>query len=156
VEHVQPFSRPLPSRPTVVAAGLLVAVTLLVAAGLALVHRTERTRPEPVTRRVAKRPPTIQLRPRSRISVLVLNGNGTSGIAGATASQLLGSGYRSAAATNAPVDDYATSLVLYRKGWEGEARRLAKDAGIRVVSPLDGSLPTGSGGDQLVVVLGAN
>ena len=46
--------------------------------------------------------------------------------------------------------------VLYRPGWEREAQRLARDADIRVVAALDGRLPTGSGRDQLVVILGAN
>jgi hypothetical protein len=88
--------------------------------------------------------------------VLVLNGNGTSGMAGTTATRLLGRGYHSAAATNAATDTYATSLVLDRPGWEREARRLARDAGIRLVAALDGRLPTGSARDQLVVILGAN
>jgi len=88
--------------------------------------------------------------------VLVLNGNGTSGVAGATATRLLGRGYRSATATNAQTDSYATSLVLYRPGWEREARRLARDAGIRVVAALDGRLPADSERDQLVVILGGN
>jgi hypothetical protein len=96
------------------------------------------------------------MRPRSRVSVLVLNGNGTSGAAGATATRLLGRGYLSATATDAATDTYATSLVLYRPGWDREARRLARDAGIRVVAALDGRLPAGSGRDQLVVILGAN
>ena len=77
-------------------------------------------------------------------------------MAGATANRLLGRGYRSATATNAANDGYATSLVLYRPGWAGEANRLAKDAGIKVVAALDGRLPAGSAHDQLVLILGAN
>jgi len=88
--------------------------------------------------------------------VLVLNGNGTSGVAGTTATRLLGRGYRSATATNAQTDSYATSLVLYRRGWEPEAQRLAKDAHVKVVAALDGRLPAGSARDQLVLILGAN
>jgi hypothetical protein len=87
--------------------------------------------------------------------VLVLNGNGTSGVAGSTATRLLARGYHSATATNAAIDNYATSLVLYRPGWEPEARRLAHDTGMRIVAALDGRLPAGSGRDQLVVILGA-
>jgi LytR cell envelope-related transcriptional attenuator len=98
----------------------------------------------------------VPLRPRSRVSVLVLNGNGTSGVAGSTASRLLGRGYASATATNAVNDGYATSLVLYRPGWAGEARRLARDARIKVVAALDGRLPAGSARAQLVLILGAN
>ena len=98
----------------------------------------------------------VPLRPRSRVSVLVLNGNGTSGVAGATATRLRAQGYRSATATNAPDDGYATSLVLYRRGWEPEAQRLAKDARVRLVAALDGRLPAGSMRDELVLILGAN
>ena len=116
----------------------------------AVTHPASRTGPFP------KRQAATPLRRRSRVSVLVLNGNGMSGVAGTTATRLLGRGYHSATATNAAVDNYATSLVLYRPGWEPEARRLARDAGIRVVAALDGRLPAGSGRDQLVVILGAN
>lgn len=88
--------------------------------------------------------------------MLVLNGNGASGVAGSTAARLLGRGYRSATASNAANDAYATSLVLYRPGWQGEAQRLAKDAHIKVVAAFDGHLPAGSADDQLVLILGAN
>ena len=131
-------------------------VALAVIGGLLALHRPALTRPVPGTGRVSKRQPTTALRPRSRVSVLVLNGNGMSGVAGTTASRLLGRGYHSATATNASIDTYATSLVLYRPGWEREAQRLARDSGIRVVAALDGRLPAGSGRDQLVVILGAN
>jgi hypothetical protein len=77
-------------------------------------------------------------------------------VAGTTATRLLGRGYASATATNAANDHYSTSLVLYRPGWQREATRLARDAGIRVVAALDGRLPAGSARDQLVLILGAN
>jgi len=138
------------------AALLTSLVALAVIGGLlalrhpALAHPTSQTGPVP------KRQEATPLRPRSRVSVLVLNGNGMSGVAGTTATRLLGRGYHSATATNAAVDNYATSLVLYRPGWEREAQRLAGDANIRVVAALDGRLPAGSGRDQLVVIIGAN
>ena len=87
--------------------------------------------------------------------MLVLNGNGISGAAGAEASLLLGRGYRSTDAVNAPAG-YATSLVLFRPGWQREAGRLGRDAGIRLVAPLDGTLPRADAGYQLVVVLGTS
>jgi hypothetical protein len=121
-----------------------------------LLHRPPRTSPASQTGRAPKQQEATPLRPRSRVSVLVLNGNGASGVAGATATRLLGRGYHSATAANAAIATYATSLVLYRPGWEREARRLARDAGIKVVAALDGRMPVGSGRDQLVVILGAN
>ena len=123
---------------------------------VALVDRPTAAGPEPGSRQAQKGSAVPPLRPRSDVSVLVLNGNGTSGVAGATASRLLGRGYRSATATNAQADSYATSLVLYRRGWGPEAQRLAKDAHIKIVAALDGRLPAGSARDQLVLILGAN
>ena len=157
MEHVQPFHRPFPPRIAVLAACAVVFLTLLTLVGIRLVrnHQTvAATRPVAATGRDSTGQ-VAPLRPRSRVSVLVLNGNGTSGVAGSTASRLLGRGYAAATATNAANDGYATSLVLYRPGWAGEAKRLAKDAGIRVVAALDGRLPAGSAHAQLVLILGA-
>ena len=69
---------------------------------------------------------------------------------------MAGRGYRRTGAANAPSHAYARSLVLFRPGWEREARRLARDAGIRTVTPLDGRLSRSEAGYQLVLVLGAN
>ncbi|HEU5242916.1 MAG TPA: LytR C-terminal domain-containing protein [Gaiellaceae bacterium] len=153
MEHAQPFTRPFPWRMAALVTSLVALATI---GGLLAMHHPALTRPASQTAPAAKPRQTAPLRPRSRVSVLVLNGNGTSGVAGATATQLLGRGYHSATATNASLDNYATSLVLYRPGWEREAQRLARDAGIRVVAALDGRLPAGSARDQLVVILGAN
>jgi hypothetical protein len=131
-------------------------VALATIGGLLAVHHPVLSRPGSENARAAKRQQVTPLRPRSRVSVLVLNGNGMSGVAGTTATRLLGRGYHSATATNAAIDNYATSLVLYRPGWEREAERLAHDSGIRVVAAIDGRLPAGSGRDQLVVILGGN
>lgn len=157
MEHVQPFHRPFPWRLAVLAACAVVFLTLLTLVGMRLVRDHQAaagTRPVAATGRGAEGQ-VVPLRPRSRVSVLVLNGNGTSGVAGSTASRLLGRGYASATATNAANDGYATSLVLYRPGWAGEAKRLAKDAGIKVVAALDGRLPAGPARAQLVLILGA-
>jgi hypothetical protein len=95
-------------------------------------------------------------RPRSRLSVLVLNGNGVSGAAGAEATRLQARGYRSAIPADASNENYAQSLVLFKPGYLPEARRLARDAGIRTVSPLDGRTRSQLRGSQLVVILGGS
>jgi hypothetical protein len=105
----------------------------------------------PAVRHVA---PMRALRPRSRVSVLVLNGNGRTGAAGTEAARLLGEGYRRATPLDAPNHDYARSLVLFAPGWEREARRLARDAHVRIVGPLDGLRPSQLHGAQVVVILG--
>jgi hypothetical protein len=153
VEHAHPLDRVFPWRTVALGASV---VALGAGSVVALVDRPTTAGPGPSSSQAQKGPALPPLRPRSRVSVLVLNGNGTSGVAGTTATRLLGRGYRSATATNAQTDSYATSLVLYRRGWEPEAERLAKDAHVRVVAALDGRLPAGSARDQLVLILGAN
>jgi hypothetical protein len=86
---------------------------------------------------------------------MVLNGNGRSGAAHAEASSLQSFGYRVPTAGNAPRSDYATSVVMYRPGYSGDANRLAHDVGIKVVGPLDGLRPSQLHGSQLVVIVGA-
>ena len=93
--------------------------------------------------------------PRRRVSVLVLNGNGRQGAAAAAASRVSRRGYRIGGVANAPSTDFTRSLVMYRRGFEGEGRRLARDLGIRIVGPLDGIRPGQLQGAQAVVVVGA-
>ena len=75
---------------------------------------------------------------RTKVTVLVLNGNGRQGAAAATASRVSRRGYRIGGVANAPSSDFTRSLVMYRRGFEGEGRRLARDLGIGIVGPLDG------------------
>jgi len=145
----------------VAAAIALAELTVLLAVAGAHVfgaHRAQtgldRTPPAPSSGGVSKEH-AVPLRPRSRTSVLVLNGNGLAGVAGTEASTLLSIGYRHATAADAP-QAYARSLVLFRPGWRAEAQRLAHDAGILTVAPLDGSLAGSDRSDQLVLILGAN
>jgi hypothetical protein len=92
---------------------------------------------------------------RSHTGVFVLNGNGRNGAASAAAAKLAGIGYRVPGKGNAKRTDYATSVVMYRRGWEPEGRRLAHDLHVKVVGPLDGISSSSLHGAQLVVVLGA-
>jgi hypothetical protein len=160
VEHVHPLDRPFPWRAAALAAAavaLFELTALLALAGARLFHvhhAAVQTRPAPGTSRVS-REPVQPLRPRSRISVLVLNGNGLSGAAGSEATQLLRQGYRHAVPSDAP-STYAQSVVLFRPGWRREAQRLARDAGIGAATPLDVRLPGSERGYQVVLILGAN
>ncbi len=92
---------------------------------------------------------------RARVRVLVLNGNGRRGAAAATASRIARRGYRIGGVANAPRSDFTRSLVMYRRGFEGEGRRLAHDLGIRIVGPLDGLRTSQLHGANAVVVVGA-
>jgi len=162
VQHAQPFDRPFPWRAAALALcalALAELAALLALAGIRVldVHRAATptragTAPAGTTEtKAAARP----LRSRSRVSVLVLNGNGVAHAAGNEATQLLARGYGHALASDASTQ-YARSLVLFRPGWEGEARRLARDAGIRMVTPLDGRLQAADRRYPLVLILGSN
>ena len=160
MEHVHPLERPFPWRAAALAAAAVALVELTVLLALAgarlfhVHHAAVQTRPVSATGRVS-REHVQPLRPRSRISVLVLNGNGVSGAAGSEATQLLRKGYRHAVPSDAP-STYAQSVVLFRPGWQREAQRLARDAGIGTATPLDVRLPGSERGYQVVLILGAN
>ena len=92
---------------------------------------------------------------RSHTGVFVLNGNGRNGAASAEAAKLSGFGYRVPGKANAKRQDYATTVVMYRRGWQPEGARLAHDLHVKIVGPLDGISASALHGAQLVVVLGA-
>jgi len=92
---------------------------------------------------------------RAATRVTVLNGNGQQGAAAAHAGQVRQYGYPVAAVGNAPKADYTRTMVMYRGRFRPEAARLAKDLGIKIVTPLDG-LPVGAlEGAHVAVIVGA-
>lgn len=100
------------------------------------------------------KPPAAHL-PRGRTKVVVLNGNGRAGAAGDAAERVRARGYRIGTVGNADRADYTRSIVMYRGRFRGEAERLARDLGIRIVAPLDGMRPAELEGAHAVVLLGA-
>jgi hypothetical protein len=96
----------------------------------------------------------VPLRPPSRTRVLVLNGNGVTGAAAAGAARLRADGYRIAAATDAQRHDYAQSMVMFVPGWAKEARHLARTAGVRLVTPVDGLGRAQLHGAKVILLLG--
>jgi hypothetical protein len=92
--------------------------------------------------------------PRARTRVVVLNGNGRSGAAGAAAKRVRSSGHRVAAVGNASRSDYGRSVVMYRPGRRDEGERLARDLGVKVVGPLDGVRLGSLGRAHAVLVVG--
>jgi hypothetical protein len=91
---------------------------------------------------------------RSKTSVVVLNGNGLPGAAAVAAQRLRHFHYIVAATGNAPRTDFRRSLVMYRKGYEGEAIRLAHDLHLRRVTPLDGLKLHDLQGAHLALIIG--
>ena len=92
--------------------------------------------------------------PRSRTTVMVLNGNGRTGAAAAAAARVDKRGYNVGTVGNAP-RQVERSLVMYKPGFVGEGQRLAKDLGIARVGPLDGIRASALGGAHVVFVLGS-
>jgi hypothetical protein len=113
--------------------------------------------PAPVRKEIARQHavPPKPSRTRAETKVLVLNGNGRTGVAHAEAAKLQSLGYEIAGAADARRHDYATSLVMYRPGYRPEGVRLARDLHVTVVGPLDGVPRSTLNGGQLAVILGA-
>ena len=165
LDRVELAVRPWRTATVLIAAVAAVELVLLVVVAGALLAK-----PEPVSRTaapkakaaaVAKAAPRTQATkaavaelPRRKVRVVVLNGNGRQGAAAAAAARVSGRGYRIGVVANAPRHDYPRSLVMYRPGFEGEARRLARDLGVTVVGPLDGMRPAQLHGAHAVFILG--
>ena len=98
--------------------------------------------------------PMLPLLPRRLTSVTILNGNGVAGAAATEASRVRARGYKIGVVGNAPRGSYGYSVVMYRAGRVREARRLARDLGIAIVSPLDGLRKADLHGAKLAVILG--
>jgi hypothetical protein len=142
---------------------LLVAVSFLLLAkplSHALRHHAAATALAPapkhaVVRHVKAPPPAKPKLSRAQTHVWVFNGNGQAGAASAAAAHLSSLGYKIPGTGNAKRQDYATTVVMYRPGFEGEGIRLAHDLHVTVVGPLDGVTVSALHGAQLAVVLGA-
>jgi len=162
-----------PWRPATLVASLVAAIELVLLVGAAvmllakpLAHAVQRhaeatalapvatvKKAPAVVHKIKKVPPAKHTR--SHTGVFVLNGNGRNGAASAEAAKLSGFGYRVPGKSNAKRQDYATTVVMYRRGWEAEGHRLARDLHVKIVGPLDGMSTSALHGAQLVVVLGA-
>jgi hypothetical protein len=167
VQHAEPIPTSFPWRGATLVVGALAAVELLALIGIIALHfapkhavarsaaptKTQHVRVVRHTAKVAALP-AHPLRTRSHVHVLVLNGNGRQGAASTEAARLLRAGYRIGGAENALRHDYARSMVLYVPGWVKEAKRLARDTGIKLVAPIDGLTPAKLKASQAVVILG--
>ena len=92
---------------------------------------------------------------RSQTGVFVFNGNGRSGAASSEAAKLSNLNYLVPGTGNAKRQDYATTVVMFKEGFQAEGARLARDLHVKVVGPLDGLAPSALRGAQLAIVLGA-
>ena len=113
-----------------------------------------RSAPTPA-RPIHRKPPVVPLLPRTRTSVLVLNGNGISGAAARAAQIVRSHGYPVTATADAPQTDYPRSVVMYKPGFAREAKRLGLDLKIPTLSRLDPFTVPGRTRAGLVVIVGA-
>lgn len=111
--------------------------------------------PLPQTQTRARKPaPTpVAKVPRSQTVVMVLNGNGRTGAAAAAASRVQSRGYKIGVVGNAP-RQVSRSLVMYKPAFAGEGKRLGRDLGVKLVSPLDGLRASELGRAHVVFILG--
>lgn len=121
-------------------------------------HRTARATTastRPTTTRIHATPVRPMLS-RARTNVLVLNGNGRNGAAGAEAQALRAHGYTVAGVGNAKRSDYAASIVMYRPGYAREAARLARELHVPIVTALDGVLASQLHGAKALLIVGGS
>jgi hypothetical protein len=144
----------------VVAGVATLELLILVIVGIALVARpmahdaiAKAAAPPAAVKKPAAEP-MLPLLPRRLVSVTILNGNGVAGAAATEASRVRARGYKIGKVGNAPRGGFGASVVMYRPGRIREGRRLARDLGISIVSPLDGLRKADLHGAKLAVVLG--
>jgi hypothetical protein len=91
---------------------------------------------------------------RGETSVIVLNGNGRAGAASTSADAVRRFGYTIGTVGNAPRSDFTRTLVMFRKGYQAEAARLAKDLDVKIVGPLDGLRTADMLGAHVALIVG--
>jgi hypothetical protein len=118
------------------------------------VEQPAAAQPAPAAEQKKEQPTAKPILPRGETSVIVLNGNGIAGAAATTADRVRARGYLITGHANAPRSDFQQSLIMFRPGFEREARRLAGDVGIRRVAPLDGIGKRDLQGAHLALIIG--
>jgi hypothetical protein len=118
------------------------------------VEQPAAAQPAPAAEQKKEQSAAKPILPRGETSVIVLNGNGIAGAAATTADRVRARGYLIAGHANAPRSDFQQSLIMFRPGFEREARRLAGDVGIRRVAPLDGIGKRDLQGAHLALIIG--
>jgi hypothetical protein len=171
MEHsfVQPVASPWRARAFLAAAIAGLEAVVILGAAIVLVARplSHRIRHDATAPAAAAPAPKHAHRPktaaaedhamlsRGETTVLVLNGNGQQGAAGAEASEIRNLGYPVKGVGNAKRMNYGRTVVMYRPGYAGEAKRLARDARIRLVGPLDGLSVRDLAGARIAIVVGS-
>ena len=156
---------PWRTRAIVAAAVAAVELVVLLVAGAVLVAKplARHLQEEATAKALGPAPPKHHAKPapdqprltRGETSVLVLNGNGQAGAAAAEGARVRALGYALSGVGNAPRTGYGRSVVMYRPGFRPEAVRLARDARVAIVTPLDGMRASQLMGAHLALILGS-
>ncbi len=169
MDHYAPTPQTWRTRTLIVSGIAAVELVALIAVGIAILGKSWFThartaaaashtavvhKQQPPPHVVKPTAPAKPLLPPARTSILVLNGNGQDGAAGAEARAIRAHGYPVAAVANAKRNDYAASIVMYRPGYAREAQRLAHNLGAPMVSALDGVATSQLKGARLVFIVG--
>jgi hypothetical protein len=166
VEHsLSPVRTPWRTATLVASAVAAVELIVVVALGVALLAKpvsehVRKAAEQKVLAPAAKPKPRVAPPPgkpkltRAETSVIVLNGNGRSGAAAEGAAKVRAFGYTIGTVGNAPRTDFTRTIVMYRRGYRGEAARLAADLKVKVVGPLDGMRTADLMGAHVALVLG--
>ncbi|MGI8557155.1 MAG: LytR C-terminal domain-containing protein, partial [Solirubrobacteraceae bacterium] len=96
--------------------------------------------------------------PQSSVTVAVLNGTRTAGLAGKVADTLVKGGYHRGAVGNAPTQAHTTTLVGYARGGKAAAQGVARAINIdpAAVTALDPATAARAPGAQVVVTVGSD
>jgi len=116
--------------------------------------QTQSSEQKPADASQKKKEKVPKVLPRGRTSVVILNGNGIPGAAAVNADKAHSLHYVITATANAPSTGFARSMVMFRPGFKPAAQRLAKDMGVKVVTPLDGITKGDLQGAQLALIIG--
>jgi hypothetical protein len=169
MEHSLRLEEPWRTRAVVAAAVAMIELVVILGVAVILVGRpvSERVTHAAEAKVLAPPKPAAKPKPapkparalpklaRGETSVIVLNGNGRNGAAHEQADLVRARGYLIGSVGNAPRSDFPRSTIMYRTGYKPEALRLARDTGIRYVTPLDGLSPKDLLGAHLALVVGA-
>ena len=169
MEHSLRLEEPWRTRAVVAAAVALIELVVILGVAVIMIGKPVQHRvagaaeakvlapakPKPAAKpKKAKPAPAVPKLSRGETSVIILNGNGRSGAAHEQADLVRARGYLIGSVGNAPRTDFARSIVMYRPGYKLEAKRLAKDVGVAIVSPLDGLSQKDLLGAHLALVVG--
>ncbi len=100
-----------------------------------------------------------QPRPRGEVTVAVLNGTTTAGLATSKAEQVARSGFRPGGATDNDVQNLSATTIEYAEGYRASAREVAEVIGVGAdaIGPLDRNTRVLAGEEaNVVIIVGAD